>query len=271
MTPSESASDRAVTGTVRSKDGTTIAYSRQGSGPPVILVTGALDDGSENGSLATELASDFTAYNYNRRGRGDSGDHQPYALAREIEDLEALINVAGGSAHLYGVSSGGALALEAAAAGLEVTKVAVYEVPYMISADMIQAWHAYVEQLELALAEGRRGDASELFMRLAGSPEEQIQDARNSPYWPGVEALAHTLLYDAACLGAGEPPSERFATLRQPTLIATGGSDPFFEAAADALISLIPKAERKTLGGQGHTVDAQAMASALGRFLRDGS
>jgi alpha-beta hydrolase superfamily lysophospholipase len=253
--------------TVRSRDGTPIAYKRQGSGPAVVLATGALDDGSENEPLAAELASHFTTYNYNRRGRGESGDTQPYALEREIDDLAALIAEAGGSPHLYGVSSGGALIMEAAAAGLAVGKLAVYEVPYMIGAEAAQGWRQYVGQLEAALAEGRRGDAGELFMRLAGSPEEQIAAARNSPHWPGVEALAHTLAYDAACLGDGEPPTDRLATISQPTLVATGGGNDFFESAADAIAASLPNGERLTLTGQGHVVDPKAMASELRRFF----
>ncbi|MBA3261327.1 MAG: alpha/beta fold hydrolase [Thermoleophilaceae bacterium] len=131
---------------VISKDGTSIAYERVGKGPAVILVTGGLDDGSENAPLATELAESFTAYNYNRRGRGESGDTLPYALDREIEDIEARVAEAGGSAHLYGVSSGGALALEAAAAGVAIDKLAVYEVPYNMADDWPQRWGEYVEQ-----------------------------------------------------------------------------------------------------------------------------
>jgi pimeloyl-ACP methyl ester carboxylesterase len=253
--------------TVTSKDGTSIAYTREGSGPPVILATGALDDGSENSPLAAELASGFTTYNYNRRGRGESGDHQPYALEREIEDIEALITEAGGSAHLYGVSSGGALILEAATAGLAVKKLAVYEVPYMTDEQAIRAWQAYVSQLKTALTEGRRGDAGELFMRLAGSPEEQIAEARGSHHWPGVETLAHTLAYDAACLGGGEPPTGRLATIDQPTLVATGGGNALFESAADAIAASIPNSERLTLEAQGHVVDSRAMAAQLRRFF----
>src|SRR5918994_5056994 len=125
-------------GRVTSNDGTSIAYDRKGTGPAVILVGGGLDDGSENAPLVPGLAEHFTVYNYARRGRGDSGDTLPYALEREIEDLEALIADAGGSAHLYGVSSGGALALEAAAAGIAVRRLAVYEVPYMTTDDAAQ-------------------------------------------------------------------------------------------------------------------------------------
>src|SRR5918995_5747489 len=140
-------------GRVTSNDGTSIAYDRRGTGPAVILVGGGLDDGSENAPLVPELAEHFTVYNYARRGRGDSGDTLPYAVEREIEDIEALITEAGGSAHLYGVSSGGALVLEAAAAGTAVDKLAVYEVPYNMADDWPQRWRQYVEKLEAVLAE----------------------------------------------------------------------------------------------------------------------
>jgi pimeloyl-ACP methyl ester carboxylesterase len=249
-----------------SRDGTSIAYERQGDGPAVILVTGGLDDGAENAPLASELAGRFTAYNYNRRGRGASGDTQPYAVEREIEDIEALIAEAGGSAHLYGVSSGGALALEAAAAGLAVDRIAVYEVPYSVGEHGAEHWREYVEQLTALLAEERRGDAVELFMRLAGASEESIAGARSSPLWPGLEDLAHTLAYDAACLGDGLP-TDRLAKVTQPVLVATGGADEFFERAADALAASLPRAERRTLEGQGHVVDPQVLGPVLARFF----
>src|SRR5947199_4272283 len=138
-----------ITSTVTSKDGTKIAYDKIGHGPAVILVAGALCSRSfwSGPELAKLLARSFMVYNYNRRGRGESGDTQPYALEREIEDIEALIANAGGSAHLYGVSSGGALVLEAAAAGLAIDKIAVYEVPYNTAGDWPQRWREYVEQL----------------------------------------------------------------------------------------------------------------------------
>jgi hypothetical protein len=149
---------------VTSRDGTSIAYEQLGSGPALILVGGGLDDGSENAPLALELAENFAVCNYARRGRGDSGDTMPYSLEREIDDIEALVAAAGGTAHLYGVSSGGALVLEAAAAGTAVDKLAVYDVPYNMADDWPQRWRLYVEALEAVLAEGRRGDALELFM-----------------------------------------------------------------------------------------------------------
>jgi pimeloyl-ACP methyl ester carboxylesterase len=262
---------------VTSKDGTSIAYERGGSGPAVILVGGGFVDRSENAPLATELAEQFTVYNYDRRGRGDSGDTLPYAVEREVEDIEALIAEAGGPAHLYGASSGGALALEAAAAGVAVDRLAVYEVPYNMADDGPQRWREYVQQLEALLAEGRRGDAAELFMRVAGASEEMIAGARSSPAWPGLEALAHTLAYDAACMGDGQPPTARLATITRPILVATGGASPdsfvagggsFFDQAADAIAASIPQAERQTLAGQTHMVDPKALAPVLERFFR---
>lgn len=209
---------------VRSNDGTMIAYDRSGTGPAVVLVGGGLDDGSENAAIAAELAGHFTVYNYARRGRGGSGDTAPYAVAREIEDIQALIAAAGGSAHVFGASSGGALALEAAAAGSAIDRIAVYEVPYMSDATMAKHWSTYVDHLTVALAEGRHWDAVALFMRLAGSSDQDVAAARDSPFGPGLGVLAPTLAYDAACLGDGLPPTTRLAHVTQPTLVATGVS-----------------------------------------------
>ncbi|HEY8599224.1 MAG TPA: alpha/beta hydrolase [Thermomicrobiales bacterium] len=265
---------------VESKDGTSIAYERLGSGSPVILVGGGLTDRSENAPLARELAARFTVFNYDRRGRGGSGDTLPYAVRREIEDIEALLAEAGGSAHLYGVSSGGALALEAAAAQIAIDKLAVYEVPYSTDDDAAQQWQKYSAQLGAALAEGRRGDALALFMRVAGSPEEAIASARESAQWPDLEAIAHTLAYDAACLGNLRPPTRRLKAITRPTLVVTGGAtaeDPhmaelpsgFFDQAADAIAASIPLAERRTLAGQAHIVDPKALAPMLERFFSE--
>jgi pimeloyl-ACP methyl ester carboxylesterase len=261
--------------TVASRDGTLIAYERQGSGPAVILVGGGLDDGSENAPLAAELATHFSAYNYARRGRGESGDTSPYAVEREIEDLEALIAEAGGSAHVYGVSTGGALVLEAAAAGLAIDKLVVYEVPYNMAEDWPLRWRDYVEQLGNVLAEGRRSDAIALFMRLTGFSDEDVAALRSSSYWPDMAALAHTLGYDAACLGNGQPPAARLAKITQPTLVATGDDRPAgaaswvlaLDAAADTIAASIPRAQRQTLQGQGHVIDARTFAPVLERFF----
>jgi alpha/beta hydrolase family protein len=260
---------------VTSKDGTSIVYERMGSGPAVILVGGGIDDGSENAPLVPELAERFTVLNYARRGRGESGDTLPYAVEREIEDIDALIAATGGSAHLYGVSSGGALALEAGATGSAIDRLAVYEVPYNIADEWPPRWAEYRRRLGELLAEDRRGDAIELFMRLAETPESAIASARSAPFWHGLETLAPTLAYDAACLGDGRPPISRLATIAQPTLVATGGAHPrdaatwvrALDPAADAIAAGIPHAQRQSFEGQGHVADPKAVAALLERFF----
>jgi pimeloyl-ACP methyl ester carboxylesterase len=252
---------------VTSADGTSIAYQGVGNGPAVILIGGGLDDGSENAPLARELAEHFTVYNFARRGRGDSGDTPPYAVKREIEDIAALITEAGGLAHLFGVSSGGMFALEAAAAGLAVGRVGVYEVPYDTAADALQRMQEYREQLDAALTDGRRPDGVALFMQLAGSSEQDVVDAKKSPYWSQLVDLAHSLAYDAALYGP--PPTDRLALITQPTLVATGGSNDWFEHAADAVAASLPHAERQVIEGQGHVVDPRVMATVLTRFFED--
>jgi hypothetical protein len=259
---------------VVSADGTRIAYERAGSGPAVVLVGGGLDDGAENAPLVALLGERFTVLNYARRGRGGSGDTLPYALQREVEDLDALIAAAGGSAHVYGVSSGGALALEAAAAGSAVDRLAVYEVPWNVDPAWPERWRAYRNDLDALLADGRRGDGVARFMQLADMPDEAIAGARSAPMWPGLEALAHTLAYDAACLGTGQPP-DHLTQIAQPTLVATGGGHgpdsaawvQALDAAADATVARLPHGERRTLAGQGHVVDPQALAPVLTEFF----
>jgi pimeloyl-ACP methyl ester carboxylesterase len=262
---------------VISRDGTSIVYERVGSGPVVVLVGGGLDDGTENGPLAQELAEHFTAVNYARRGRAGSGDVQPYALEREIEDLMALIDEVGGPVHLFGASSGGALALEAAAAGLSIGKITVFDVPYAVGDTAVQTWQAYVRQLRAVLASEQRGEALKLFMRLAGASDQDIAGAENSPMWPPLLELAHTLAYDAACLGDESPPATRLATITQPTLVLTGsGMDPlmtglqsdFFSQAADAVAACITHAERRIVDVREHTVNAKALAPVLTGFFR---
>jgi len=198
-------------------------------------------------------------------------------VEREIEDIQALIAEDGGSAHVFGASSGGGLALEAAAAGVAIDRLAVYEVPYAMAEDGPHWNRGDVPEVEELLAKGRRGDVVELFMRMVGSSDEDIEGARASPFWPSLEALAHTLAYDAACMGDGPPPAARLARITQPTLVATGGGTPdaharglpsgFMDRAADAIAASIPQAERQVIGGAGHMVDAKLVAPVLERFF----
>src|SRR5690349_11909049 len=193
---------------VTSADGTRIAYDRKGTGPAVILVGGTLDDGAENAPLARLLANHFTVYNYARRGRGASGNTPPYAVAREVEDLDALIATAGGSAHVYGASSGGALALEAAAAGSAIDKIAVWDVPYVIGDDLWPRFNQYLADTHEACKAGRDEELLELFMRLTGGPDADITAGKQHPLWASSVALAHTLVKDAMVLNDYKIPTK---------------------------------------------------------------
>jgi pimeloyl-ACP methyl ester carboxylesterase len=255
---------------VTSKDGTSIAFDRLGDGPPVILVCGGSTDRMANAGLAALLGSDFAVLNYDRRGRGDSGDTPPYAVEREVEDIEAVIAAAGGSACLYGTSSGAALALEAAASGLPVTKLALWEPPY-IQDETMRPPADQVERYNEMIAEGRRGDAVEFFMsKVVGMPPEFVSQSRTQPWWAATEALAHTLAYDATIMGDYSLPTETAASVKAPTIvIAGGGSFPFMRETAQALAEAIPDGQTRTLEGQDHNVAPEAIAAVLREFFAD--
>lgn len=257
--------------TVTSKDGTSIAYDRSGTGPALILVDGALCSRAFGpmGPLAALLAPHFTVYTYDRRGRGESGDTQPYAVAREVEDIEALIAQAGGSAFVYGISSGAALAFEAACLlPTAIAKLALYEPPYTLDPDRVQGFKEYRARLDELLAEGRRGDAIELFMRLVGAGDEGVAQMRQAPVWPLFEAVAPTLAYDAAALGDSSVPTERATSVAIPTLVMAGGATfPFIQQAAQSLAAALPHAQYRELEGQTHEVAAEALAPVLTEFF----
>lgn len=254
---------------VTSRDGTTIAYDRLGEGTPVILVSGGSVDRSSNAELASALADQFTVFNYDRRGRGPSGDTAPYAVAREVEDIDAVIGAAGGSANLYGTSSGAALALEAAASGLAITKLALWEPPYIVGDSHPRPPANTAEIYTTMVSEGRRGDAAEYFMaKVVGMPPEFVAYARSQPWWAATEALAHTLAYDATIMGDYTLPTERAAAVTVPTLVMDGGSSfGFMGETAQALADVLPDGQRRTLEGQEHNVDSNVMAAALKEFF----
>jgi pimeloyl-ACP methyl ester carboxylesterase len=256
-----------------SPDGTTIAYDKQGEGTALILVDGALTvHSSGSGSeLARLLAPHFTVYGFDRRGRGESGDTLPYAVDREIDDIEALIDRAGGPAFLYGHSSGGPLAMRAAIRlGSKVSKIAMYEPPYNNDPGSQEPWSQYLRQLKETLAEGRRGDAVTLFMRFVGTPAEQIDGMRRAPLWPGLEAVAPTLAYDHAAI-LGEPwsvPAGLAARVSVPALVMAGdASFPFMPDAARVLSQAIPQGQLRTLEGQTHEVNPGVLAPVLVEFF----
>src|SRR5271165_4725148 len=188
----------ATLSTANSKDGTAIAFDRSGQGPALILVGGAMTTRADQASVATALAAYFTVYSFDRRGRGDSGDTLPYAVEREVEDIEALIDDAGGSAFLFGHSSGAILALEAARLlPTTVTKLALYEPPFIVDDTHATAPDGFAAHLDELVASGHQGDAVEGFMTFVGTPAEMVAQMRQSPMWPHMEGLAQSLVYDA--------------------------------------------------------------------------
>jgi pimeloyl-ACP methyl ester carboxylesterase len=259
--------------TVRSKDGTIIAFDRVGGGPSVIVVGGALSDRSAGAPLAGLLSQGFTVITFDRRGRGDSGDAAAYAVDREVEDLGALVAEAGGAASVFGHSSGAVLALEGAVRGLPITRLAVYEPPFIIDDSRPLPTEDYVPRLTELISGGHRGDAVELFMTAAvGVPAEMVSQMRDSPMWPAMEALAHTLPYDNAVMGdtmEGNPASmKRWASVTVPTLVMDGGASPeWARNAVRLLVEVLPDAQRLTLEGQTHAADPEVAAPALERFF----
>src|SRR5215472_11285332 len=251
--------------TLSSRDGTSIGYDSQGEGPALVLVDGALTvHSSGSGELAALLAPHFTVYGFDRRGRGHSGDTLPYAVDREIDDIEAVVDRAGGRAFLYGHSSGGPLAMRSAIRlGGKVGKLAMYEPPYNNDPGAQESWSQYLRELSEALADGRRGDAVALFMRFVGTPAERVEDMRRASFWPGMEAVAPTLAYDHAAI-LGEPwsvPTELAARVPVPALVMSGDAGlPFMPDAARALSQAIPQGQLRTLEGQTHEVNPGVLA-----------
>ena len=265
---------------VASKDGTSIAYNKTGTGPALIVVTGATAFRGFDPNLqilADLLAAQFTVINYDRRGRGESNDAGPYdpktAPAHEIEDIAALIEMAGGRASLLGFSSGSVLALEASAAGLPVDKLVMYEPPFILPGqDFPPPAPDYVETLTRFGAGSDKDAAPAYFMRSVGMPDDAIEGAKHSPIWPLMQSIGPTIAYDGqvmfnAYYTAGKLPA-RWQKATMPVLVLNGdASFPFMPAAADAVAAELPNATRKTLAGQDHGPKPDVMAPVLREFL----
>ena len=260
--------------TVRSKDGTRIAFERTGAGPPLILVDGALcwRESGPARKVAAALADRFTVITYDRRGRGESGNTVPYSVEREVEDIEALIGEVGGRAHVCGFSSGGVLAMEAAGAGAAIDRLVVYEAPFIVDDSRPPVPSGYVPQLNELLAAGRRGEAVKLFMRLVGMPKILLAVSPLFPGWRKLKGVAHTLPYDAACMAdtqAGRPlDAAHWGAVAVPTLVLVGGKSPTWMAnGMRSLAELLPSGQLQVLEGQTHMVKPKALAPAVKPFL----
>jgi pimeloyl-ACP methyl ester carboxylesterase len=271
--PAVAAGQVPRSGHVVSADGTHIAFGRVGHGPPLILVVGALCSRTlgPGVKLAPALADRFTVFTYDRRGRGDSGDGGEYAVEREIEDLEALIREAGGSAFVFGHSSGAVLALEAAAHGLPIERLALYEAPLIVDRSRPTTESDWA-QVDGAIAQGRRGNAVKAFLRCVGVPALAMAVMRCLPVWAKLTAVAHTLPYDGAMvreLQRGEPLSRsRWSSVRVPALAIHGRKSPvWMEGATRALAGALAKGELRSLEGQNHDVSARALAPVLSAFF----
>jgi pimeloyl-ACP methyl ester carboxylesterase len=259
---------------VKSKDGTEIAYDRLGDGPSLILVGAAWNDRMSAAPMAQLLADDFSVYTYDRRGRGDSGDTAPYAVEREIEDLTAVIEEAGGSAYAFGVSSGAALALESAAAGAPITKLAMYEPPFIVDDSRPPIPDDYVEHLDQLASQGKRNEILRYFMTVAaGMPAEMAEQMAASPMAQAMEPLAHTVSYDGRVMlrgsMSGKPLPTRYTeTVTMPTLVMDGGDSPaWMRNAARALNALLPDVQYRTLEGQDHAAPPEVLAPQLEDFF----
>ena len=260
---------------VTSADGTGIAYDRSGSGPAVVLVGGGFAVRSDPilAGLAQALSPRFTVFNYDRRGRGDSGDTPPYAVEREVEDLDALIREAGGRAFLFGASSGAGLALETAARSGGADKLALHEPPYDVDEAGSRIPADFVVHLDELIAQDRRSDAVAYFMTTGvGLAEEEVAQMRAAPFWPGLEALAHTLSYDGRIVGFDLPdrslPVERWKAIDVPVLVTGGGASPDrMRNVARAVAGALPDATFRSLPGQSHQLEPAAVVPLLRDFF----
>jgi pimeloyl-ACP methyl ester carboxylesterase len=259
---------------VTSKDGTVIVYSQVGRGPTLILVDGALcyRQFGPSQDLAAKLSQHFTVITYDRRGRGESGDTQPYAVEREVEDLAALIEAVGGRAYVSGQSSGAGLAIEAANRLPGITKLALYEAPFVVDETGKPVTQTLLANLKEAVAQNQRSKAVKLFMKQVGVPRFMLAIMPFFPMWAKLIAVAHTLPYDISTIvayGAGKPlPTTLGSNIKAPTLVMDGGKSPtWMRHSMQALSQTLPNANYRTLAGQTHMVKPEVLAPILAEFF----
>src|SRR5262245_17994148 len=274
-TGTQASTARQRSATVRSKDGTPIAFERVGRGPALILVDGALCYRAlgPSAGLAKLLGRDFTVFTYDRRGRGESGDTAQYAVEREIEDLQALLNEAGGEAFVWGVSGGAALALEAANRVAGIRKLALYEAPFIVDGSRPPIPQNDWAGISNAVAAGRRGEAVKRFLTLVGAPRFFIALMPLLPVWSKLMRVAHTLPYDGAIVmehqGGKSLPAGRWASVSMPALVMNGGKSPtWMRTAAQAIANVLPNAKHRVLERQTHMVKPKVHAPVLTELFK---
>jgi len=255
---------------VTSKDGTRIAFDRTGAGPALVLVNGAFNDRSMTAEKAAGLGAYFTAVSYDRRGRGDSGDALPYAVEREVEDLTAVIEAVGGPAYVYGMSSGAALSLLAAAAEAPIAGLAVFEPPYRLPGAP-PAPERYLERMTEFGAARQSVDAARLFMEAVGMPASAFDDFLQTPEWPTFAAMAHTLAYDAAVMDDSAVPEEQLARVSVPTIaFASSASPEWLRGGAEAVGKFVPGARYRQVDGVFHDAPPEIVGPILTEFFAGG-
>ncbi|MCX4527207.1 MULTISPECIES: alpha/beta fold hydrolase [unclassified Streptomyces] len=252
---------------VVSRDGTSIAYEKAGEGPPIVLLNGSFRDHTIFDALVPELAPHCTTYVYDRRGRGESGDAPEYAVQREIEDLEAVIQEAGGEAVVFAGSSGANLAIEAALAGAPITKLALHEPFYRVDGFPKPVWN-FAKTLRVILSEDRREEAVEYFLGgFLGFTPDTVAEWRKGPIWAMNLANAHTLSYDAAICGDYSVPADRLAGYTTETLVLNSDStSAWLRAAAQATTAALPNGRGLELPGSWHRIDMDVLGKVLAEF-----
>lgn len=256
-------------GRVTSNDGTIIEYEKSGAGPPLVVVMGALGfkEFSFAKKYAAAMAEHFTVFSYDRRGRGGSTDTQPYAVQREIEDLARVIKATGGSAYVWGTSSGAALALQAAAGGVPMLKLVAYEPPYMLEGAKARPAPDFEHHLKTLVAADERSEAVAYFMRTVGVPSVAVAIMKLFPFWKGLKSVAHTLPYDAAVMAGFHLPTATFAKVNVPTLVATGTKSPQnLQDTSKEVARIIPNAEHRSLPKENHGVRPKTIAAVVAEF-----
>ncbi|MFJ4286378.1 alpha/beta fold hydrolase [Paenarthrobacter nicotinovorans] len=248
--------------TTTSLDGTTLAIDTTGTGPALIIAAGAFCDRQSKKGLAALLADRFTVHEYDRRGRGDSGPLGENSVQREIEDLAAVVARIDEEPFIFGDSSGGALAIAAAAAGVGFRKIAVYEPPFTPGPS-----NDVAEQLSSLVTEGDNSGAVELFLGLMGTPEQAIRGMRQGPYWGHLEALAHTLPIDVRLCNNGKVPEEQLARIQAPLLAIAGGNSPWAPDVMAAVADHAPRGESRVLAGHGHAVPDEILSEVLSAYF----